>query len=103
MSSTFCSRRPPCHEPPRPTHLSCPEGAHGTSASGERTAHTGQRGSPEAVTMDSGLILLVFLAFLFAWGLNRVRRALRLGPLAYAGVMIAFVIVMLAVWGQTMR
>ncbi|GAA5073778.1 hypothetical protein HNP84_008465 [Thermocatellispora tengchongensis] len=53
--------------------------------------------------MDSGLILLVFLAFLFAWGLNRVRRMLRFGPLAYAGVMITFMIVMLAVWGQTMR
>lgn len=53
--------------------------------------------------MDSGLILLIFLAFLFAWGLNRVRRAVRLGPVAYAGVMIVFIIVMLAVWGQTFR
>ncbi|MBB5963808.1 hypothetical protein [Planomonospora venezuelensis] len=59
--------------------------------------------SPEAVTMDSGLILLVFLAFLFSWGLNRVRRALRFGPVAYTGVMIVFIIAMLAVWGQTMR
>nr|BFE86084.1 hypothetical protein GCM10020093_086850 [Planobispora longispora] len=40
-----------------------------------RTAHAAavprilvSEGSPEAVTMDSGLILLVFLAFLFAWG-----------------------------------
>ncbi|ACZ84012.1 MULTISPECIES: hypothetical protein [Streptosporangium] len=53
--------------------------------------------------MDSGLILLIFLAFLFAWGLNRVRRALRLGPVAYAGVVIVFVLVMLALWGQTFR
>jgi hypothetical protein len=51
--------------------------------------------------MDSGLILLVFLALLFAWGLNKVRRALRLGPVGYAGVMIVFVIVMLLLWGQT--
>ncbi|MFD0890854.1 hypothetical protein ACFQ08_40435 [Streptosporangium algeriense] len=53
--------------------------------------------------MDSGLILLVFLAFLFAWGLNRVRRAMRLGTVAYAGVMIVFILVMLALWGQTFR
>ncbi|WP_181448885.1 hypothetical protein [Nonomuraea aridisoli] len=51
--------------------------------------------------MDSGLILLVFLALLFAWGLNRLRRAIRLGPVGYAGVMIVFVIVMLLLWGQT--
>ncbi|GGT32872.1 hypothetical protein ACIBIZ_19410 [Nonomuraea spiralis] len=53
--------------------------------------------------MDGGLILLVFLALLFAWLLNRVRRAFRLGPVGYAGVMIVFVIAMLLVWGQTMR
>ncbi|MFJ2030462.1 hypothetical protein [Streptosporangium sp. NPDC087985] len=53
--------------------------------------------------MDSGLILLIFLAFLFAWGLNRVRRALRFGPIAYMGVMVVFVLVMLALWGQTFR
>ncbi|MGW0807516.1 hypothetical protein [Nonomuraea sp. NPDC002799] len=53
--------------------------------------------------MYGGLILLVFLALLFAWLLNRVRRALRLGPVGYAGVMIVFVIAMLLVWGQTMR
>ncbi|GAA3135414.1 hypothetical protein [Streptosporangium carneum] len=53
--------------------------------------------------MDSGLILLIFLAFLFAWGLNRVRRALRLGTIAYAGIMIVFVLVVLAMWGQTFR
>ncbi|MCG5217089.1 hypothetical protein [Streptosporangium sp. KLBMP 9127] len=53
--------------------------------------------------MDSGLILLVFLAFLFAWGLNRVRRMFRLGPIGYAGVMIVFIIAALLVWGQTMR
>ncbi len=53
--------------------------------------------------MDGGLILLVFLAFLFAWVLNRVRRALRFGPVAYSGVMIVFIIVMLAVWTQTFR
>ncbi|MET7337170.1 hypothetical protein [Nonomuraea sp. NPDC005650] len=51
--------------------------------------------------MDGGLILLAFLALLFAWGLNRVRRAIRLGPVAYGGVMIVFVIVMLLLWGQT--
>jgi len=65
--------------------------------------HTGQRRLPKVVTMDSGLILLIFLAFLVAWGLNRVRRAFRLGPVAYAGIMVVFVIVMLAVWGQTFR
>ncbi|MBN6058204.1 hypothetical protein JYK22_40150, partial [Nonomuraea sp. RK-328] len=54
-------------------------------------------------TMDGGLILLVFLALLFAWGLNRVRRALRLGPVGYAGIVIVFVIVMLLLWGQTFR
>ncbi|MER6951424.1 hypothetical protein ABZ297_15355 [Nonomuraea sp. NPDC005983] len=53
--------------------------------------------------MDGGLILLVFLALLFAWGLNRVRRALRFGPVGYLGVMAVFIIVMLLVWGQTMR
>ncbi|MEU4579399.1 hypothetical protein ACBI99_13810 [Nonomuraea sp. ATR24] len=53
--------------------------------------------------MDSGLILLVFLALLFAWGLNRVRRAFRLGAVGYAGIMIVFVIVMLLLWGQTFR
>jgi urea transporter len=53
--------------------------------------------------MDSGLILLVFLALLFAWSLNRVRRRFRMGPVGYAGVMIVFVIAMLLVWGQTMR
>ncbi|MEV0826296.1 hypothetical protein [Nonomuraea rubra] len=51
--------------------------------------------------MDGGLILLFFLALLFAWLLNRVRRAIRLGPVGYAGVMIVFVIVMLLLWGQT--
>ncbi|GGM76052.1 hypothetical protein GCM10010106_23160 [Thermopolyspora flexuosa] len=50
---------------------------------------------------NSGLILLVFLAFLFAWLLNRVRRAFRLGPVGYAGVMVVFIIVVLAMWGQT--
>ncbi|MEU0519822.1 hypothetical protein [Streptosporangium sp. NPDC006007] len=53
--------------------------------------------------MDSGLILLIFLAFLFAWGLNRLRRAVRLGPIAYAGIMVVFILVMLALWGQTFR
>ncbi|MBB5075180.1 hypothetical protein [Nonomuraea endophytica] len=53
--------------------------------------------------MDGGLILLVFLALLFAWGLNRVRRALRLGPVGYLGIMLVFILVMLLVWGQTMR
>ncbi|WP_197093700.1 hypothetical protein [Nonomuraea sp. SBT364] len=53
--------------------------------------------------MDSGLILLVFLALLFAWGLNRVRRAFRLGAVGYAGIMIVFVLVMLLLWGQTFR
>ncbi|HUR09163.1 MAG TPA: hypothetical protein VM347_41945 [Nonomuraea sp.] len=53
--------------------------------------------------MDGGLILLVFLALLCAWGLNRVRRALRLGPVGYVGVMIVFVIVMLLIYGQTFR
>ncbi|MFI0417587.1 hypothetical protein [Spongiactinospora sp. 9N601] len=55
------------------------------------------------MAIDSGLILLVFLALLFAWGLNRVRRMLRLGPLAYGGVMIVFIIVVLAIWTQTFR
>ncbi|MFC4530301.1 hypothetical protein ACFO60_05975 [Sphaerisporangium dianthi] len=50
---------------------------------------------------NGGLILLVFLAFLFAWGLNRFRKMLRLGPVAYAGVMITFVIVILALYTQT--
>ncbi|GAA2644697.1 MULTISPECIES: hypothetical protein [Nonomuraea] len=53
--------------------------------------------------MDGGLILLVFLALLFAWALNRVRRALRLGPVGYVGVVVVFIIVMLAIWGQTLR
>ncbi|MEV4171905.1 MULTISPECIES: hypothetical protein [unclassified Nonomuraea] len=51
--------------------------------------------------MDGGLILLIFLALLFAWVLNRVRRAIRLGPIGYAGVVIVFVLVMLLLWGQT--
>jgi hypothetical protein len=53
--------------------------------------------------MDSGLILLIFLAFLFAWLLNKVRKFFRLSPVTYAGVMIVFVLVMLAVWGQQFR
>ncbi|GGQ04006.1 MULTISPECIES: hypothetical protein [Streptosporangium] len=53
--------------------------------------------------MDSGLILLIFLAILFAWGLNRVRRALRLGPVGYAGIVIVFILVVLALWGRTFR
>ncbi|MEV0967080.1 hypothetical protein [Microtetraspora glauca] len=53
--------------------------------------------------MDAGLILLVFLAFLFAWLLNRVRRFFRLGAIGYAGVMIVFVLAMLLIWGQTLR
>lgn len=53
--------------------------------------------------MDGGVILLVFLALLFAWGLNRVRRALRLSPMGYVGIMVVFVIVMLLIWGQTLR
>ncbi|MFI6476421.1 hypothetical protein ACIBH1_00730 [Nonomuraea sp. NPDC050663] len=53
--------------------------------------------------MDGGLILLVFLALLFAIGLNWVRKKLRLGPVGYAGVMIVFIIAMLLIWGQTLR
>ncbi|WP_327043646.1 hypothetical protein OG320_17785 [Microbispora sp. NBC_01189] len=53
--------------------------------------------------MDPGLILLVFLAFLFAWLLNKARRFFRLGTVAYAGVMIVFVLVMLLLWGQQHR
>jgi len=30
-----------------------------------------------------------------------VRRAIRLGPVGYAGVMIVFILVMLLLWGQT--
>ncbi len=51
----------------------------------------------------TGLILLVFLAFLVAWLLNKVRRFFRLGTMAYAGVMIVFIITMLLIWGQTLR
>ncbi|MEU6410887.1 MULTISPECIES: hypothetical protein [unclassified Microbispora] len=50
--------------------------------------------------MDTGLILLVFLAFLFAWLLNKVRRFFRLSPVAYGGVMVVFVVAMLLIWGQ---
>ncbi|WP_327087758.1 hypothetical protein OIE66_36390 [Nonomuraea sp. NBC_01738] len=53
--------------------------------------------------MDGGLILLVFLALLFAWGLNRVRRAIKLGPIGYLGVMAVFILAMLLIWGQTLR
>jgi hypothetical protein len=53
--------------------------------------------------MTSGLILLVFLAFLFAWLLNKVRRFFKLSPVAYAGVMIVFVLVMLLIWAQQYR
>ncbi len=52
---------------------------------------------------NGGLILLIFLAFLFAWGLNRVRKALRFGPVGYAGAMITFAIVVLAVYTQSLR
>ncbi|GLX95778.1 MULTISPECIES: hypothetical protein [Herbidospora] len=51
----------------------------------------------------TGLILLVFLAFLAAWLLNKVRRFFRLGAVAYGGVMIVFIITMLLIWGQTIR
>jgi hypothetical protein len=50
-----------------------------------------------------GLILLFFLAFLVAWLLNRVRRFFRLGPVAYSGIMIVFVLVMLALYTQQFR
>lgn len=50
--------------------------------------------------VDSGLILLVFLAFLFAWLLNKVRRFFRLSPVAYGGVMVVFIVAMLLIWGQ---
>jgi hypothetical protein len=50
--------------------------------------------------MDSGLILLIFLALLVAWLLNRVRRFFRLSTVGYAGIMIVFVLVMLALYGQ---
>ncbi|MGW4643328.1 hypothetical protein ACWEN6_32755 [Sphaerisporangium sp. NPDC004334] len=64
----------------------------------------GARAIRRAVAMENGgLILLVFLAFLFAWGLNRFRKMIRLGPVAYAGVMITFVIVILALYTQTQR
>lgn len=52
---------------------------------------------------NSGLILLVFLAFLFAWGLNKVRRLLRLGTVGYAGVMITFILVVGAIYAQSVR
>lgn len=50
-----------------------------------------------------GAILLVFLALLFAWALNRVRGKLRLGAVGYAGVMIVFIVAMLLIYGQTLR
>ncbi|WP_214414957.1 hypothetical protein [Sphaerisporangium fuscum] len=51
----------------------------------------------------SGLILLIFLAFLFAWGLNKVRKWMRFGPIAYTGIMVTFAIVMLALYTQSQR
>ena len=63
-------------------------------------AVTGDGAGPILDQVDSGLILLVFLAFLFAWALNRVRRFFRLTPLRYAGVMVVFILVMLMLWGQ---
>jgi hypothetical protein len=53
--------------------------------------------------MDPGLILLVFLAILAAWLLNRVRRFFRLGPVGWIGVIVVFVLAMLLIWGQTLR
>ena len=59
------------------------------------------RGNPRIlISVDSGLILLVFLAFLFAWLLNKARRFFRLSPMAYGGVMVVFVVAMLLIWGQ---
>ncbi|GII93318.1 hypothetical protein [Sinosporangium siamense] len=51
--------------------------------------------------MNNGLILLFFLAFLFAWLLNRVRRRLGFGPAAYSLVMLAFIVFMGLVWAQS--
>jgi high-affinity Fe2+/Pb2+ permease len=62
---------------------------------------TRPRGNPRIlISVDTGLILLVFLAFLFAWLLNKVRRFFRLSPVAYGGVMVVFVVAMLLIWGQ---
>ncbi len=59
------------------------------------------RGNPRIlISVDTGLILLVFLALLFAWLLNKVRRFFRLSPVAYGGVMVVFVVAMLLIWGQ---
>lgn len=62
---------------------------------------TRPRGIPRIlISVDTGLILLVFLALLFAWLLNKVRRFFRLSPVAYGGVMVVFVVAMLLIWGQ---
>ncbi len=62
---------------------------------------TRPRGNPRIlISVDTGLILLVFLALLFAWLLNKVRRFFRLSPVAYGGVMVVFVVAMLLIWGQ---
>ncbi len=64
------------------------------------TGARGRDGRRILISVDSGLILLVFLALLFAWLLNKVRRFFRLGPVAYGGVMVVFVVAMLLIWGQ---
>ena len=64
------------------------------------TGARGRDGRRILISVDTGLILLVFLALLFAWLLNKVRRFFRLGPVAYGGVMVVFVMAMLLIWGQ---
>ncbi|WP_283138733.1 hypothetical protein [Rhizohabitans arisaemae] len=51
--------------------------------------------------MDGGIILLIFLALLACWLVNKVARFFRLPKVGYAGIIIVFVLVMLALWGQT--
>ncbi|WP_202638357.1 hypothetical protein [Bailinhaonella thermotolerans] len=51
--------------------------------------------------MDSGIVLLIFLAVLTAWAINWAARRMRLKKIGYAGIIIVFVLTMIALYGQT--
>jgi hypothetical protein len=51
----------------------------------------------------SGIITLVLLAFLCGWGLRWLGRRLRFTAPTYVAVFVVFVLVVLALWGQTLK
>ncbi|SEG92306.1 hypothetical protein SAMN04489712_13311 [Thermomonospora echinospora] len=50
----------------------------------------------------TGMILLIFLALMCAYILRYIAGRLRWSVPAYGGIIIVFMIVVLAVWGQSL-